>query len=210
MPLDPKLLHTNPMAADVFLGSHKGTILHEIGHYVAANLDGLTCGHIIIPVDTDRHSGAFVPLDLSAEILCSDPARWSLVSSAGVLAEYHFCGRAMVGAARGDFAAYQAVFGLMPEDAIVERWTRDHLDRIAAHAACIEQNFDRCVYYCNSNRFLTDNHHVIPSCAMRPPQQRGLRARLDEAVWTYPIKARRCALDEFLAAQASLAVVRFA
>jgi hypothetical protein len=204
MPLDRKLLRTNPMAADIFLGSYEGAILHELGHYVAANLDGQIRGHIIMPATTDRYSGAFVPDDHSAELLRSDPARWALVSSAGVMTEYHFCGRAKVGAARGDIAAYQSVFGLVRDDIIVARWKRDHLDRIAAHAACIEHNFDLCAHYCRSNWFRIGDHHVIPSCVLRSPQWRGPFARLDEAVCTYPVKARRLALDEFLAAQSSL------
>jgi hypothetical protein len=98
------------------------------------------------------------------------------------------------------------MFGFYPVDLIVARWKRDHLDRIAAHAPCIKNDFDRCARYCRSNRFRIGDYHVIPSCMLRSPRWRGLRARLDEAVWTYPVKARRRALDEFLAAQTGVLV----
>lgn len=204
MPLERELLRTNPMAADAFLGSQDGAILHEVGHYVAANLDGLIRGHIIVPANLKRHSGAFVPDDHSAGILNSNSARWSLVSSAGVIAEYHFCGRAKLGAAKADIAAYQSKITFMRADGVVEQWKRDHLDRIAAHAACIEENFDRCVRFCRTNRFLIRDHHVIPTAAMRSPRQRGLRERLDELLRTYPEKARSHALIEFEEAKAGL------
>jgi hypothetical protein len=196
----------NPEVATAFLNSQKGAILHEVGHYVAANLDGLVRGHIIIPVDNDRSFGAFVPDDPSAELLSSNLVRWSLVSSAGIMAEHHFCNHAKIGSAKADIAAYQSRFGPMPADLIVARWKRDHLDRIAAHTACIKNDFDRCARYCRSNRFRIGDHHVIPSCVIRSPRWRSPSERLDEVVWTYPIEARRRALDELLAAQTGVVV----
>lgn len=200
MPIDRETLRGSGDAAHAFLTSQRGAILHEVGHYVAANLDGLVRGHLIIRADGS--SGAFVPDDPSSRLVASDPTRWSLVASAGAMAEYHFCGKARIGAARSDIEAYQSMFGFSHVDLIIAGWRRKHLERLAAHARCIEANFDRCVGYCHDNRFLIGNHHVIPSCRLRSPRWRRLSERLYEAVWTYPIKERRRALGEFLAAYA--------
>ncbi len=200
--LDRDLLHRRPELADALLDGQHGTILHETGHYVAANAGGMVRGHLIIPASSGRAAAGFVPDDASAERLASDRARWSFAASAGLLAEYHFCAKARPLRARADIAAYQSVFGLAPADMIVARWKRDHLARIGALAACIAANFDRCLNYCCTERFLLRDHHVIPSCKLQSPRWRGLSERLDEAVWTYPVKERRRALEEFLAANA--------
>lgn len=209
MPIDRELLHANAELAAAFLDS-RGTILHEAGHYVAANIVGTLSGHLIISAKSERGAAAFVFDDRSAQCLALSPERASLVSSAGFLAEYHFCGQARIARSRNDIAAYQSMFGMYPVDMVVARWKRDHLDRIATYATCVETNFDRCVRYCGSNRFLIDDYHVIPSCLLRSPRWRSPSARLDEAIWTYPMKARRRALEEFLAAQANVVVVRIA
>jgi hypothetical protein len=210
MPIDRELLHKNPDAARAFLTSQSGAILHELGHYVAANLDCMIRGHLVIKAGGS--SGAFALDAPSAELVSSDPARWSLVTSAGVLAEYHFCGETRIGAARSDIDAYGSRFGLSKVNSIIARWKRDHLACIAAHAACIEANFDRCITYCRSGRFLLGEHHVIPTCVFRRPRWRGPYARLQEFRLTYPDKRRRRALDEFLATSAAsnLVVVRIA
>ena len=198
MPIEREMLSENPDAAYAFLTSQRGAILHEVGHYVGANLDGLARGHLIIRADGS--SGGFVPDGPSSDLISADPRRWSLVAASGVLAEYHFCGEARIGAARGDIEAYQRVFGLSCVDLVLDRWWREHLQRIAAHAHFIEVNFDRCVEFCRDNRFLITDYHVIPSCRLRSPRWRGVGERLDEVVWTYPIKERRRALQEFRAA----------
>ena len=203
MPIDRELLHADAEAAKVFLDSSKGTILHEVGHYVGANMAGILSGHLIVSAKNERAAAAFVFDDRSAPCLALSPERASLVSSAGFLAEYHFCGQARIARSRNDIAAYQSMFGMYPADRVVALWKRDHLDRIAAYATCVETNFDRCVRYCRSPRFLIGDHHVIPSCMLRSPRWRSPRARLDEVVWTYPMKARHRALEEFLAAHAS-------
>jgi hypothetical protein len=205
VPIEREIVRGSPDAAYAFLTSQRGAILHEVGHYVAANLDALVCGHLIIRVD--GASGGFVPDDPSSDLISADPRRWSLVAASGVLAEYHFCGEARFGAARGDIEAYQAMFGFSPVDQIIARWKQDHLERIAAHAGCIEANFERCVRYCRHSRFLIGDYHVIPSCRLLSPRRRGLSARLDEAVWTYPMKQRSRALQEFLGARAGLVFI---
>lgn len=202
MPIDGELLHAHPEHAKAFLDSRDGTILHEAGHYVAANIVGMLSGHLIVSAKSERAAAAFVFDDRSARCLALYPERASLVSSAGFLAEYHFCGQARIARSRNDIAAYQSMFGVCPADMVVARWKRDHLDCIASHHACIEKNFDRCLRYCGSNRFLIDDHHVIPSCMLQSPRWRGPRGWLDEAVWTYRMNGRRRALEEFLAANA--------
>lgn len=198
--LDRALLLHRPELADALLDSQHGTILHELGHYAAANTEGMVRGHLIIHASSARAAAGFVPDDVSAEQLVSDRARWSFSASAGLLAEYHFCGNGRPRRARGDIVAYQSVFGVAPTEEIIARWKRDHLARIGTLAACIAANFDRCLTYHRTERFLLGDHHVIPSCMLKSPRWRGLRERLDEAVWTYPIKERRRALEEFLAA----------
>ncbi len=202
MRLDRDLLHRRPELADALLDGQHGTILHEVSHYTAANADGMIRGHLIIHASSARAAAGFVPDDKSAKQLAADPARRAFVASAGLLAEHHFCGKTRPARARADIAPYQVVFGLAAADLIIARWKQDHLARIGALASCIQANFDRCVHYCDTNRFLIDDHHVIPSCMLQSPRWRGLRARLDEAVWTYPLRERRRALEEFLAANA--------
>lgn len=198
--LDFDLLHRRPELADAFLDSQHGTILHEVSHYTTANADGMVRGHLVIHARSARAAGGFVPDDMSAKQLASDRERWSFVASAGLLAEHHFSGRTRPARAQADIAAYQAVFGLAAADLIIAGWKRDHLARIGALAGYIAANFERCVHYCDSNRFLIEDYHVIPSCMLRSPRWRGWRQRLDEAVWTYPVKERCRALAEFLAA----------
>ncbi|BAR57865.1 hypothetical protein NK6_4699 [Bradyrhizobium diazoefficiens] len=202
MRLDRDLLHRRPDLADALLDGQHGTILHEVSHYTAANADGIVRGHLVIHASSARAAAGFVPDDILAKQLASDPARRSFVASAGLLAEHHFCGKTRPLRARADIAAHQAVFGLASADLIIAHWKQDYLPRIGALAGCVAANFDRCVHYCDTNRFLIDDHHVIPSCMLRSPRWRGLRARLDEAVWTYPVKERRRALEEFLAVHA--------
>ena len=202
MQLDRDLLHRRPDLADALLDGQHGTILHEVSHYTAANADGMVRGHLVIHASSARAAAGFVPDDMSAKQLASDPARRSFVASAGLLGEHHFCGQTRPARARADIAAHQAVFGLAAADLIIAGWKRDHLARIGALAGCIAANVDRCVHYCDTHKFLINDHHVIPSCMLRSPRRRGLRARLDEAVWTYPLKERRQALEEFLAAHA--------
>jgi hypothetical protein len=204
MPIDRELLRGRAEAAEAFLDSRDGAILHEVGHYVAANIGGPISGHLIVSARVERVAGAFVPDDPSARDIASDPARWSLMSSAGVLSEYHFCGSARLRRARGDVEAYQSMFGLSSVDLIVARWKHEHLKDIVAHTACINENFDRCVLYCRDGKFLLGEHHVIPSCMLWPPYRRDHYARLRELTVTYPIKQRRRALEEFLAAHSAL------
>lgn len=208
MQLDRDLLHRRPDLADALLDGQHGTILHEVSHYTAANADGIVRGHLVIHASSARAAAGFVPDDLSAKQLASDPARWSFVASAGLLAEHHFCGKTRPARARADIAAHQAVFGLASADLIIARWKQDYLPRIGALAGYVAANFDRCVHYCHSNRFLIDDHHVIPSCMLWSPRWRGLCARLDEAVWTYPVRERRLVLEEFLTAHAGSRTIR--
>lgn len=207
MQLDRDLLHRRPDLADALLDGQHGAILHEVSHYTAANADGMVSGHLVIHASFARAAAGFVPDDISAKQLASDPARRSFVASAGLLGEHHFCGRTRPARARADIAAYQTVFGRAAADLIIARWKRDHLARISALAGCIEANFDRCVHFCNTNKYLIEDHHVIPSWMLKTPRWRGLRKRLDEAVWTYPVKERRRALEEFLGAHASFCTV---
>jgi hypothetical protein len=200
--LDRDLLLCRPELADALLDGQHGAILHEVGHYAAANADGMVRGHLIIHASSWRAAAGFVPDDISAERLALDRARWSFAASAGLLAEYHFCAKARPRRAQGDIVAYQAAFGVATADMIIARWKRDHLARVGALAACIAANFDRCLNYCRTGRFLLGDHHVIPSCMLQSPRWRGLSERLDEAVWTYPVKERRRALEEFQAANA--------
>jgi hypothetical protein len=202
-PLNRNLLLRRPELADALLDGQLGAILHEVGHYAAANADGLVRGHLIIHASSGRAAAGFVPDNVSGARLESNRARWAFAASGGLLAEYHFCGDGRPRRAQADIAAYQSVFGLAPAEEIIARWKRDHLARIGALAACIAANVDRCVTLCHTELFLLGDHHVIPSCMLRSPRRRGLSERLDEAVWTYPVKERRRALDELLAANAN-------
>lgn len=203
MAINRELLHANTELAAAFLDSRKGSILHEAGHYVAANMDGMLSGHLIVNAKSERSAAAFVFDDRSARCLAFQPERASLVSSAGFLAEYFFCAQARNTRSRNDIAAYQSMFGIYPADMVVARWKRDYLDLIAAYHADLEANFDCCVHFCNNNTFRIGDHHVIPSCMLLSPRWRGPRQWFDEVILTYPKSARRRALKEFLTAVAN-------
>jgi hypothetical protein len=76
MPIDRELLHNHPEAAKAFLDSQEGSLLHEVGHYVAANIGGMISGHLIVNATAQRAAAAFVPDDRSAQRLAAD-FEWS-------------------------------------------------------------------------------------------------------------------------------------
>lgn len=196
------LIHCMRTDSDLLDGQW-GAILHEIGHYVASNADGPVRGHLIVHACSQRAVAGFVPDDASAALLELDRARWAFTASAGLLAEYHFCGMERPQRAQADIIAYQSVFGPASANEIVACWKHDHLARIGVLASYITVNFERCVKHCRSERFLHGDYHVIPSCMLQSPQRRGLSTYLEEIALTYPSRRRNRALGELLVANSN-------
>lgn len=182
MPIDPHALKADARLAETFLASQTGVLLHELGHYVAANAERVVPGHIILAA----HSGAFRPLN-GLETFDSD--RLAFVCAAGALAEQHFCGTTLHRRLGPDLARYVTV--RPPADPetrvidIIEEWKRDYTDRIAALAPCVEVNLDRCMNYVARRRFLMGEHHVIPSAVLKLPYRRS---------WTSWLRERRATM----------------
>jgi hypothetical protein len=196
------ILYANPFAAQKFLRRQAGAILHEIGHFEAANIEWLVSGHVIIQDrDDDNCVGGFVPDQISLARLRAHPSVYRFVCAAGAVTELYFCDRTNVRRHDHDIEHYMAApwtdVGLDPI-AVVKSWQNMYFTRIEAIAARIEVNFDRCMAHCCSRRFLLGTHHVIPTCVFKSPH-RGLFAHLDELVRTWPTRERIGALSRYLA-----------
>ena len=62
--IDRDRLWSDKRAAKKFLLSLAGVLLHELGHYVAANETSLVAGHLMIKAsDDETTSGRFVIVD---------------------------------------------------------------------------------------------------------------------------------------------------
>ena len=188
MKIDQTALKAESLLAETFLASRAGVLLHELGHYVAANAKRAVAGHIILTAD----SGAFRPLDGMAAL---DADEIAFVCAAGALAEQHFCGTILHRRLGPDLARYVTV--RPPSDPgtrvidIIEEWKRDYTDRMAQVAACVEMNFDRCMDYVARHRCLIDEHHVIPSVLLKLPYRRSWTGWLNERRATIGTTCRR-------------------
>ena len=181
-------LKANARLAEAFLTSQAGVLLHELGHYVAANAEVIVSGHIVWTGD----SGAFLPLHgLKA------PTRDQLAfaCAAGALAEQHFCGTILHRRLGQDVARYVKVRPpVNPETTlidIVDEWKRTYSSRMAKLAACVELNFERCTAYVARRRFVIDEHHAIPSVVLRRPYRRTFLGWLGERLATMETTSRR-------------------
>ena len=188
MIFDRHACKAGPPSADRFLASQAGVLLHELGHYVAANTECVVVGHIVL---TD-HSGAFRPLDGMASL---SSGQLAFVCAAGALAEQHFCQTILHRRLGSDLARYVTI--RPPSDPetrvidIIEEWKRDYAGRMAALAACIEANFERCMDFVAGRRFLIDGLHVIPSAVLQLPHRRTLARWFSERRATMGMVSRR-------------------
>jgi hypothetical protein len=202
MAIDRNFLYADPLAAQAFLRRQTGAILHETGHFEAANFEWLVSGHVIIEDRNDDDcAGSFVPDHISLARLRANPSIYRFVCAAGAVTELYFCDRTSVRRHGHDIELYSALSwndAGLAQDAVVKHWQNAYFARIDEIAARIEVNFDRCMAHCRSNRFLLGAHHVIPTCVLKS-SHRGLFARLDELVRTWPKKERISALERYLA-----------
>jgi hypothetical protein len=188
MPVTRELFYRDSAASMAFAESRWGVLLHELGHWAAANEQGLISGHLIIEDRDDfRCVGAFVLDDTSQKTISADAKRRSFVAAAGAVTELHFCDRTKPGRLGPDIESYLSSSPPLDphlcDKTVVSMWQNDYLRRIEAFSGCIDTNFDKCAALCLSNRFLFQGYHVIPSCILQAPTGRGPFERLlrDEA-----------------------------
>ena len=201
MPIPRNLFHQNPDTAMQFLESRRGLLVHELGHFVAANVDGLVSGHMIIEDREGNNSCAALQIaSVSRPSIERDPSRRKFVASAGALTEMYFCNASVLRRIGPDIQNYfgYALFRGSRHQAVAF-WSTRHLDHIERYADCIDANYDRCIKYLASDRYLIDGYHVIPSSALVPPRPRSIFERLDDRIRTASKRARRSALKEYLA-----------
>ena len=201
MPIPRNDFHQNPEAAMQFLESQSGLLMHELGHFVAANVDGLVSAHIIIEDREDNDCCAALQIaPVSQPSIESDPRRREFVASAGALTEIHFCNASVLRRIGPDIQNYfgSARFPQFHRQEAVALWSARHLDHIGSYAGCVDTNYDRCIEYLANDRYLIDGYHVIPSSALVPPSPRSIFERLDDWFRTAPKKARKSALKEYL------------
>lgn len=162
-------LKANARLAEAFLTSQAGVLLHELGHYVAANAERVVAGHIVLTA----HSGGFRPLDEMASLGGDQVA---FVCAAGALAEQHFCGTILHRRLGPDLARYVAARPPCDPETrvigIIDEWKQDYGARMAQLAPCVEMNFDRCMDFVARRRFLMGELHVIPSAVFMLPYRR--------------------------------------
>jgi hypothetical protein len=204
MPITRELFYNDTASARAFLESRSGVLLHEIGHWAAANEHGLVSGHLIIgDRDDDRCVGAFALDDTSQRELAVDAKRRSFVAAAGAVAELYFCDNTKPSRLGADIKSYLSSLPhldpRLSEKTVVSIWHNAYSPRIEALAACIDANFDKCSSLCLSNRFLLRGYHVIPSWVLKPPHRRGMVTSLCEWFRTWPKKTRSKALEQYLA-----------
>lgn len=205
MSIEREHFHQDPEAARDFLEGREGVLLHELGHYVAANLDGLVSGHIIVEDRECRDCTAALHIvRVSRPHIEYNPARRELIASAGALTELYFCKTPILRRLGPDIEMYfgphfvrQLVYQFDREAAIM-LWREHHLDRLEKHANCIQENFRRCAAHLASKRYLIDGFHVIPSGVLSPPTTRSIVERLDDWLRTFSKRARRRALIDYL------------
>jgi hypothetical protein len=198
MPIDRELMHAHPEHAEAFLDSRNGTMLHEAGHYVSANIVGILSGHLITSAKSERAAAAFVFDDRSAaasRYILSElrwfrrPAFWLNITSAD---KRGLRVRATISQHINRCLAFTPPKWLSRAGNATTsshcRTARLHREEFRSVRSLLRQQ---------------QVPHVIPSCMLRSPRWRGLRAWFDEAVWTYPMNARRRALGEFLIADAN-------
>lgn len=200
MLVDWRSLKANARLAEALLTSQAGVLLHELGHYVAANSEVIVPGHIVLTTD----SGAFLPLH-GLKAPSSD--QFAFACAAGALAEQHFCGTTLHRRLGQDVARYVKVRPpVNPETRlidIVDDWKRTYSSRMALIAACVEMNFDRCMDFVARRRFLIDELHVIPSAVLKLPYRRTWTAWFSERRATMETACRRhvatlCTADRML------------
>jgi hypothetical protein len=209
MPVARDLFYSDPVLAMTFIESRAGVILHEEAHYVAANADGPVAGHLIVEDgDGASCSGAFAFDKAHLKRLGASAERCAFISAAGAVAEFHFCDRTNVRRLGPDIDSYCSLLSSVDRGlsvkTVVAWWQQNYLTRIEALAGCIESNFDLCMAFCRSDRFLLNGHHVIPSCVLEPPRRRSWFERMDEVVRTWPMGARMRALDGYLTSRGQI------
>ena len=208
MPVTRELFYTESVSSMAFVESRAGVLLHEIGHWAAANEtaneQGSISGHLIIEDRDDACCvGAFVLDERSQKKLAADAKRHSFVAAAGAVVELYFCNNTKPSRLVADIKSYLSssphLDPRLSEKTVVSIWHNAYSPRIEALAACIDANFDNCSSLCVSNRFLLRGYHVIPSSVLKPPHRRGMVTNLCEWFRTWPKKTRSKALEQYLA-----------
>lgn len=179
------------------------TIIHEIGHYVAANSGpDLIGGHIC--VDADMANGVTAGFGWAPEYhdrLVSNVALCAFVAATGAIAEKFFHGKVNDRALRPDLLLYRQLRlpNTPASDAeLLRLWERNYGATIVHLSDCIKRNADRCVELLETGEFMIDEYHVIPTSSLEPPIKRHHSERTRERDVTASMTARRKALIRYL------------
>jgi hypothetical protein len=201
MSIDRELLWKSKSAAKQFLQSQAGVILHELGHYAAANESSLVVGHLLVDaLDCETPSGKFAFSDEYKRQL--DVERCAFISVAGAMAELYFCDLTAPFRLRPDIAAYCSLLKWIDPKVTMESligiWHDRYAARIGGLASNIEANFENCIQLCATDAFLLDGVHVIPSYLLDPAYSRSQKELNAEFEETSPLAARQKAREKFM------------
>lgn len=203
MSIDRELLWKSKSAAKEFLQGHAGVILHELGHYAAANESSLVVGHLLVDaLDYKTPGGKFAFSDEYKRQL--DVDRCAFISAAGAMAELHFCDLTAPFRLRPDIVAFCSLLKWIDPKVTTERligiWHNRYAARMGGIASNIEMNFEKCIQMCATEAILLDGVHVIPSYLLDPPCLRSQKEWDAEFGETSPLAARQKARDTFMSA----------
>jgi hypothetical protein len=198
MPIQLEVLRADLDAAKSFLNGLRGTILHEIAHYVAGNAKRLLGGHLII--EKDGRTGAFRPHVHYWGRFLQDLQQVAFLIAAAGVAELYFCYNTHLPRLGTDIRNYRQIvpgkYDSADASKIVTAWQHFYWKKIEALSECIQYNFDICEKLCSSKEYLFDGYHVIPTAVFKPPVTRDWREHFREVYWTGSMAARRDALDK--------------
>jgi hypothetical protein len=200
VPIDRDQLWQNKSAAKELLQSQAGVIVHELGHYAAANETSPVFGHLLVDaLDRKTSSGKFVFSDEYKKQL--DVERCAFISAAGAMAELYFCDLTASFRLHPDIVAYCSLLNWIDPKVTMEDligiWHNRYAVRIGELARNIEMNFERCTQLCATDAFLLDGVHVIPSYLLDPPYSRSQKEFDREFEETSPLAARQTARKTF-------------
>ncbi len=200
-PLDRRFFAANPAAARTFLTTVTGTVLHEAGHYSAANAHELVPGHIVIA--RDGRQGAFIVDDDKFREIKAKQDLMGFIASSGALTELFFCDNTEYRRCMDDISFYNGfVAGEVSEERIfrdtVIEWKRKYAPLFSTITENIEGNYHRIGAVLVAETYLLDEYHVIPSSELAPLFGCSDEARAEEKALTASEEARSKALRRYV------------
>ena len=189
-----------------FLTSLSGVVLHELGHYAAANLITHVVGHIVVERSPGDPKGAFIFYEPT--LIAPNPESLGFVFAAGGMAEIEFAGITNPNRLRSDIAAFEALLAdVSPElgpTGLIGYWLTQYQPQFSTLADLVETNFSTCQQLLQSGSYRIGGYDIIPSYLLQTKGQRDRLTMHREVVLTEPLKARLKALEKYLAARKQL------